>query len=46
MMFARDLVGSAEQIAEQLYAHAGFQQVKEVVFAVPGKPVTRTVAPR
>jgi alkanesulfonate monooxygenase SsuD/methylene tetrahydromethanopterin reductase-like flavin-dependent oxidoreductase (luciferase family) len=35
MMFARDLVGPAEQIAEQLYAHLGFQQVREVVFALP-----------
>jgi hypothetical protein len=35
MMFAKDLVGPAQQIAEQLYAHAGFQQVREVVFALP-----------
>ncbi|MEU2348729.1 LLM class flavin-dependent oxidoreductase [Modestobacter sp. NPDC049651] len=35
MMFARDLIGSSEQIAEQLYAHAGFREVSEVVFALP-----------
>lgn len=30
--FAKDLVGTFEQIAEGLYAHAGF---REVVFALP-----------
>ena len=35
MMFAPDLVGTADQIAEQLYAHAGFQLVDEVAFALP-----------
>jgi alkanesulfonate monooxygenase SsuD/methylene tetrahydromethanopterin reductase-like flavin-dependent oxidoreductase (luciferase family) len=35
MLFARDLLGTSEQIAEQLYAHAGFQEVREVVFALP-----------
>ncbi|MGY1823139.1 LLM class flavin-dependent oxidoreductase [Geodermatophilus sp. SYSU D00079] len=35
LLFARDLVGTSEQIAEQLYAHAGFQEVAEVVFALP-----------
>jgi alkanesulfonate monooxygenase SsuD/methylene tetrahydromethanopterin reductase-like flavin-dependent oxidoreductase (luciferase family) len=35
LMFEKDLVGSAAQIAEQLYAHPGFQQVREVVFALP-----------
>ncbi|WHP59171.1 LLM class flavin-dependent oxidoreductase [Arthrobacter sp. KFRI-F3372] len=35
MMFARDLIGSSEQIAGQLYAHAGFQEVDEVAFALP-----------
>lgn len=35
MMFARDLIGSSAQIAEQLYAHAGFREVREVVFALP-----------
>jgi len=35
MLFARDLVGTSAQIAEELYAHVGFQQVREVVFALP-----------
>ena len=35
LMFAPDLVGTAEQIAEQLCAHAGFREVDEVAFALP-----------
>ena len=35
MMFARDLLGSSDQIAEELYAHAGFREVREVAFALP-----------
>jgi alkanesulfonate monooxygenase SsuD/methylene tetrahydromethanopterin reductase-like flavin-dependent oxidoreductase (luciferase family) len=35
MMFAQDLIGTSAQIAEQLYAHAGFREVREVVFALP-----------
>lgn len=35
MLFAPDLIGSSAQIAEQLYAHAGFQEVDEVAFALP-----------
>jgi alkanesulfonate monooxygenase SsuD/methylene tetrahydromethanopterin reductase-like flavin-dependent oxidoreductase (luciferase family) len=35
MMFAPDLLGSASQIAEALYAHAGFREVREVAFALP-----------
>ncbi|UOD81229.1 LLM class flavin-dependent oxidoreductase [Paenarthrobacter ureafaciens] len=35
MMFAADLIGSSDQIAEQLYAHGGFQEVDEVAFALP-----------
>jgi len=35
MMFARDLLGSSTQIAEALYAHAGFREVREVAFALP-----------
>jgi alkanesulfonate monooxygenase SsuD/methylene tetrahydromethanopterin reductase-like flavin-dependent oxidoreductase (luciferase family) len=35
MMFAPDLVGPSEQIAEQLYAHAAFREVDEVAFALP-----------
>ena len=35
MLFAVDLVGTADQIAEQLYAHVAFQAVDEVAFALP-----------
>jgi hypothetical protein len=35
MMFALDLIGTSEEIAGQLYAHAGFREVSEVVFALP-----------
>jgi alkanesulfonate monooxygenase SsuD/methylene tetrahydromethanopterin reductase-like flavin-dependent oxidoreductase (luciferase family) len=35
MLFARDLLGSSSQIAEMLYAHAGFREVTEVAFALP-----------
>ena len=35
MMFAADLLGSSSQIAESLYAHAGFREVREVAFALP-----------
>jgi alkanesulfonate monooxygenase SsuD/methylene tetrahydromethanopterin reductase-like flavin-dependent oxidoreductase (luciferase family) len=35
MMFAVDLVGSSEQIADRLYAHAAFREVEEVAFALP-----------
>ncbi|MEH3155989.1 MAG: LLM class flavin-dependent oxidoreductase [Gordonia paraffinivorans] len=35
MLFAPDLVGSSEELAEQLHAHAGFQRADEVAFALP-----------
>ena len=35
LLFARDLVGTSDQIAEQLYAHAAFREVDEVAFALP-----------
>ena len=35
MLFAPDLIGTSEQIAEQLHAHAGFREVDEVAFALP-----------
>jgi alkanesulfonate monooxygenase SsuD/methylene tetrahydromethanopterin reductase-like flavin-dependent oxidoreductase (luciferase family) len=35
MLFARDLIGTADELAEQLYAHAGFRDVTEVAFALP-----------
>jgi alkanesulfonate monooxygenase SsuD/methylene tetrahydromethanopterin reductase-like flavin-dependent oxidoreductase (luciferase family) len=35
LLFARDLIGPSEEIAEQLYGHSGFQAVTEVAFALP-----------
>jgi alkanesulfonate monooxygenase SsuD/methylene tetrahydromethanopterin reductase-like flavin-dependent oxidoreductase (luciferase family) len=35
MMFARDVIGTADQIAAALYAHAAFREVTEVAFALP-----------
>ena len=35
MMFARDVMGTSDQIAEALYADPGFRLVREVVFALP-----------
>jgi alkanesulfonate monooxygenase SsuD/methylene tetrahydromethanopterin reductase-like flavin-dependent oxidoreductase (luciferase family) len=35
MLFSPDLVGTSAQIAERLHAHAGFQEVDEVAFALP-----------
>lgn len=35
MMFALDFIGTSNQIAEALYADAGFREVREVVFALP-----------
>jgi alkanesulfonate monooxygenase SsuD/methylene tetrahydromethanopterin reductase-like flavin-dependent oxidoreductase (luciferase family) len=35
LLFARDLIGTSEEIAEQLYAHAAFREVTEVAFALP-----------
>jgi alkanesulfonate monooxygenase SsuD/methylene tetrahydromethanopterin reductase-like flavin-dependent oxidoreductase (luciferase family) len=35
LMFALDLVGSADEIAERLYAHAAFREIDEVAFALP-----------
>ncbi|MGW1467667.1 LLM class flavin-dependent oxidoreductase [Streptomyces sp. NPDC002308] len=35
MMFAPDLVGTSEQLAVQLHAHAAFREVDEVAFALP-----------
>jgi alkanesulfonate monooxygenase SsuD/methylene tetrahydromethanopterin reductase-like flavin-dependent oxidoreductase (luciferase family) len=35
MLFAPDIVGSSAQIADVLHAHAGYQAVDEVVFALP-----------
>lgn len=35
MLFAPDLIGTSDEIAAQLYAHKGFQEVDEVAFALP-----------
>ena len=35
LMFALDLVGTSDEIAEQLYANPAFQQIHEVAFALP-----------
>ncbi len=35
MVFAPDLVGSAEQVAERLLEHPAFREVDEVAFALP-----------
>jgi alkanesulfonate monooxygenase SsuD/methylene tetrahydromethanopterin reductase-like flavin-dependent oxidoreductase (luciferase family) len=35
LMFAVDLVGASQEIAEKLYANAAFQQINEVAFALP-----------
>nr|BFE56909.1 LLM class flavin-dependent oxidoreductase [Dactylosporangium thailandense] len=35
LMFAPDLVGPAQEIAERLYAHAAFREIDEVAFALP-----------
>jgi alkanesulfonate monooxygenase SsuD/methylene tetrahydromethanopterin reductase-like flavin-dependent oxidoreductase (luciferase family) len=35
MMFARDIIGPSDQVAEELYAHAAFREVSEVAFALP-----------
>jgi alkanesulfonate monooxygenase SsuD/methylene tetrahydromethanopterin reductase-like flavin-dependent oxidoreductase (luciferase family) len=35
MLFARDLVGTSAEIADQLHEHAAFQEIDEVAFALP-----------
>lgn len=35
LMFAPDLVGPSDELAERLHAHAGFREVDEVAFALP-----------
>jgi hypothetical protein len=35
LLFSPDFVGTGAEIAEQLHAHAGFREVREVVFALP-----------
>jgi alkanesulfonate monooxygenase SsuD/methylene tetrahydromethanopterin reductase-like flavin-dependent oxidoreductase (luciferase family) len=35
MLFSPDYVGTSDELADQLYAHAGFRQADEVAFALP-----------
>ncbi len=35
MLFSPDYVGSSDELADQLFAHAGFQRADEVAFALP-----------
>jgi len=35
LMFAPDLVGTSDQIAERLYSHVAFREIDEVAFALP-----------
>ncbi len=35
LLFAPDLVGSSDELAQQLHAHAAFQEIDEVAFALP-----------
>jgi alkanesulfonate monooxygenase SsuD/methylene tetrahydromethanopterin reductase-like flavin-dependent oxidoreductase (luciferase family) len=35
MMFAPDLVGDSDQVAERLHAHPAFREIDEVAFALP-----------
>ncbi|MFJ9543302.1 LLM class flavin-dependent oxidoreductase [Streptomyces sp. NPDC101225] len=35
LLFAPDVVGTSEEIAERLHAHAAFREVDEVAFALP-----------
>lgn len=35
VLFSPDLIGTSAELAQQLHAHAGYQQVDEVVFALP-----------
>ena len=35
LLFAPDLVGTSEEIAEQLYSHVAFREIDEVAFALP-----------
>lgn len=35
LLFAPDLVGTSDEIAERLHAHAAFREIDEVAFALP-----------
>jgi alkanesulfonate monooxygenase SsuD/methylene tetrahydromethanopterin reductase-like flavin-dependent oxidoreductase (luciferase family) len=35
LLFSPDLIGTSDQLAEQLHAHAAFREIDEVAFALP-----------
>ncbi|MET0839095.1 MAG: LLM class flavin-dependent oxidoreductase, partial [Marmoricola sp.] len=35
MLFSPDYVGTSDELADQLFAHAGFRRADEVAFALP-----------
>ena len=35
VLFSPDYVGTSDELADQLFAHAGFQRADEVAFALP-----------
>ena len=35
MLFSPDYVGTSDELADALYAHAGFQRADEIAFALP-----------
>jgi hypothetical protein len=35
MLFSPDYVGPSDELADQLFAHAGFQRADEIAFALP-----------
>jgi hypothetical protein len=35
MLFSPDYVGTSDELADALHAHAGFQRADEVAFALP-----------
>jgi hypothetical protein len=35
VLFSPDYVGTSDELADQLYAHAGFQRADEAAFALP-----------
>lgn len=35
MLFSPDYVGTSDELADQLFAHAGFQRASEIAFALP-----------
>ena len=35
MLFSPDYVGTSDELADQLFEHAGFQRADEIAFALP-----------